>query len=77
MMKSVQSMNALCASVWRMLALMCRPSDLSKYSVAELFAKLEVAYIETTNCVVETANKILIKQKTGETLVDFANKQRV
>lgn len=44
-----------------------------KITVTQTFGKLEVEDKESTNSSVEKANLTLIRQKTGESLIEFVN----
>ena len=69
-------LNSLSPVAVEALASTCRPTDASKFTAEELLAKLDIIYTKRSNKRAERANFFLLRQKPGETLVDFASKLR-
>ncbi|XP_055356704.1 uncharacterized protein K02A2.6-like [Paramacrobiotus metropolitanus] len=69
-------LDSLGVEAYEMVHAMCLPNDPADKTLAEVLAKLERAYVKKTLKSTEWAKYFVLKQDTGETLLDFANKLR-
>ena len=69
-------LNSLSPRAFEMMVSMCRSGEPKIFTVTALLKKLETAYHKHANKRAERAKFFLIRQKSGDSLIEFANNLR-